>query len=736
MTGLEQADTSPAIGEMARLCRAFDWSTTALGPVEAWSSSLRTTVSITLTMAFPSIVLWGPELIQIYNDSYAPIMGDKHPWGLGKPTRECWPEVWDINGPVYERVLRGETVSFENMRYSLLRHGPASVPEDVYLTISYSPVLGETPADVGVLITMFDTTRQVAARALQAERDTLLQELSVERERLAEVFRLSPSFLAVLRGPTHVFELANDGYYQLVGNREIIGKPVVDALPEVREQGFIALLDGVFTTGTPFIGREIPVTLARAQNSPAEQLFVNFVYQQLIGPDGLPNGVLAHGADVTEQVLARRRIENVLGESERTREALETANAQLEEQQIGMERVNQQLQDSVGELAAQTTAVDAVNAVLRATEQRLRDLFDQAPVAVAVLSGPDHVYTLVSPRYAESPGSGRTLLGRAVADAFPELRDQGFFETMDRVYETGEPFFANERLVHIDRNNDGTPEPYFFDVGYQPLRDADGHVYAIASVTSEVTRQVQARHALEVARAEAEEANRAKSQFLTTMSHELRTPLNAIAGYADLLLAGVRGPMTGAQTDDVERIKRSEQHLLSLINDILNFAKIEAGQVEFILEPTPIAQLLAGLDELVAPQVAARGLHFEVRPTDGAVAALADLEKVRQVLLNLLTNAVKFTDAGGAVTLTCEADDAKVRLAVDDTGRGISPEQLGRIFDPFVQVDRHLTPSSQQGVGLGLAISRDLARGMGGDLTALSVEGEGSTFTLELARAP
>ena len=720
---------------MAKLCRSFDWASTALGPTVSWSSTLRTTVSIVLTMAFPSIVLWGPELIQIYNDGYAPIMGDKHPWGLGKPTRECWPEVWHINGPVYDRVLRGETVSFENMRYSLLRHGPASAPEDVYLTISYSPVLGETPGDVGVLITMFDTTHQVAARTLQAERVSLLQELAVERERLAEVFRLSPSFLAVARGPTHVFELANDAYYKLVGSREIIGKPVADALPEVRGQGFIELLDSVLTTGTPFIGREVPVTLARAEGTVAEQLFVNFAYQQLRGPDGLPNGVLAHGADVTEQVLARREIEHLLGESEHTRDALETANTQLEEQQLEMELVNQQLHDTVSELAAQTAAVDAVNGALRAAEQRLRDLFDQAPVAVAVLTGPDHVYTLVSPRYAESPGSGRPLLGRAVADAFPELHGQGFFETMDRVYQTGEPFFATERLVHIDRDTDGTPEPYFFDVGYQPLRDGDGKVYAIASVTSEVTRQVHARQALEVARAEAEEANRAKSQFLTTMSHELRTPLNAIAGYADLLLAGVRGPMNAAQTEDIERMKRSGQHLLSLINDILNFAKIESGQLEFTIERIPVTRLLAGLEELVALQVAARGLDFAIRPGSESVTALADLEKARQVLLNLLTNAVKFTSAGGSVTLSCDADDLTVRLAVNDTGRGIGREQLGRIFDPFVQVDRHLTPTSQQGVGLGLAISRDLARGMGGDLTVVSVVGRGSTFTLELPRA-
>ena len=721
--------------ELAGLCRAFDWHATPLGPPAEWPASLRTTVSIVLGMAFPSIVLWGPELIQVYNDAYAPIMGDKHPWGLGQPTRECWPEVWHINEPIYERVRAGESVSFVNRPYPLMRHGPGSTPEDVYLTISYSPVRDEGDAVGGVLVTMFDTTSQVAARGLEAERDTLMGELSVERTRLEEVFHLAPSFLAVLRGPTHVFEMANPAYYQLIGSREIIGKSVLEALPEVAGQGFVELLDKVLATGEPFIGHEIPVSVVRPGTTVRDQRYLTFVYQRMLGSGGAPDGVLAHGSDVTAHVLARREVEHLLAESERTRIALETANVQLEEQQLETELVNQQLQETVGELAAQTAAVDGINGALRAAEQRLRDVFEQAPLAIAVLTGPEHIYTLASPRYAESPGGGRVLLGRSVREVFPELAGQGFLEVMDRVFATGEPFYASERRVLIDRDADDVPEEHFFDIGYQPLRDAKAQVYAIASVAVDVTKQVHDRRALEAARADAVEANRAKSQFLTTMSHELRTPLNAIAGYADLLLGGIRGALTEPQRVDIERIKRSGQHLLSLINDILNFAKIEAGQLEFRVERIPVAQLVAGLDELVAPQVAMRELRIDIGAPDPALAVLGDAEKVRQILLNLLSNAVKFTDTGGAVVLDATADDTTVRISVRDTGRGIGADQLATIFDPFVQVDRHLTPLSQQGVGLGLAISRDLARGMGGELTVESALGVGSVFTLELPRA-
>ncbi|HET7187596.1 MAG TPA: ATP-binding protein, partial [Gemmatimonadaceae bacterium] len=337
---------------------------------------------------------------------------------------------------------------------------------------------------------------------------------------------------------------------------------------------------------------------------------------------------------------------------------------------------------------------------------------------------------------------GRALIGRSVREAFPELVGQGFIEAMDRVYETGEPYFANERLVRLDRDRDGVTEDYFFNVGYQPLRDASGEVYAIASVAYEVTDQMRARQELELAKQAAEEArveavtaNQAKSAFLTTMSHELRTPLNAVAGYSDLLLLGVRGTLSESQRADLERIKRSGQYLLGLINDVLNFAKLDAGQVEYRFEDLLVSQLMESLEELIRPQVDQKGLRYHHGMCAPDLQVRADPEKMRQVLLNLLANAVKFTDAGGEVALSCSADLHSVHMSVKDTGRGIAPEQLARVFDPFVQVDRHLTPMSQQGVGLGLAISRDLALGMGGTLEASSALGQGSEFVLTLPRA-
>ena len=235
------------------------------------------------------------------------------------------------------------------------------------------------------------------------------------------------------------------------------------------------------------------------------------------------------------------------------------------------------------------------------------------------------------------------------------------------------------------------------------------------------------------AREEAEAANRAKADFLATMSHELRTPLNAIGGYAQLIEMGVHGPVTAAQGEALSRVQRSQQHLLSLINDVLNFAKLEAGRVTYDIERVGVRELLAGLEPLVAPQLAAKALRFACAPGETTLAVTADAEKAQQILVNLLSNAIKFTAAGGEIRVEARAHGGRVHVAVSDTGIGIPADRFESVFEPFVQLARGAA-SGRDGTGLGLAISRDLARAMGGDLTVESTVGVGSRFTLTLAR--
>jgi signal transduction histidine kinase/PAS domain-containing protein len=237
----------------------------------------------------------------------------------------------------------------------------------------------------------------------------------------------------------------------------------------------------------------------------------------------------------------------------------------------------------------------------------------------------------------------------------------------------------------------------------------------------------------EAARTAADVANRAKTEFLATMSHELRTPLNAISGYAELLEMEIYGPVTDAQRAALGRITRSEQHLLGLINAVLNFAKLEAGQVTLAIEDVNAADLLASVEDMIVPQMAAKRLDYRAGVCHPMLIVRADPEKARQILLNLLTNAIKFTDAGGNIRTECVATDQHVVIRIHDTGRGIQADRLEAIFDPFMQVNPSLS-SPSTGVGLGLAISRELARAMGGDLTVESRVESGSTFTLSLPR--
>jgi signal transduction histidine kinase len=280
------------------------------------------------------------------------------------------------------------------------------------------------------------------------------------------------------------------------------------------------------------------------------------------------------------------------------------------------------------------------------------------------------------------------------------------------------------------------------DASRGELREQVATARAMAGDLERANRQLQdanrqleeARAEAERARVQAESANRAKSEFLAVMSHELRTPLNAIGGYTELMAMELRGPITDAQRRDLERIRTSQQHLLSLISSVLDLSRIESGRVPYQLGPIALDGFLAGLDALVAPQAAAKSLTLEYTPADQGLAVVADREKLRQILLNLLSNAIRYTPAGGVVTLAAEPrDDERVAIAVRDTGIGIPEDALEDVFEPFVQLDRSLT-KVRDGVGLGLAISRDLARGMGGDLAVESRVGEGSCFTLTLPR--
>lgn len=235
--------------------------------------------------------------------------------------------------------------------------------------------------------------------------------------------------------------------------------------------------------------------------------------------------------------------------------------------------------------------------------------------------------------------------------------------------------------------------------------------------------------------AAADAANRTKAEFLAVMSHELRTPLNSIGGYVDLLEMELRGPLNESQKADLDRIKRSQQHLLGIINDILNFTRLEATEVQFDIIDVPLRALIADIDAVVGALARTKSVNYQCDLPDSNVLTRIDPDKLRQIMINLLSNAVKFTPEGGYIRVHSSEQETVVAIHVEDTGPGIPADKQEAVFEPFVQLDRGLTRTTD-GTGLGLAISRGLARGMGADITVKSEVGKGSTFTLTLPLAP
>ena len=296
-----------ASSEMVARVREYDWRSTSLGTIQTWPQSLRMAVGMCLNSRFPMFVWWGPDLINVYNDAYAPILGDKHPSALGRPAREVWPEIWHVVGPQAEAVMtHAEATWNERVPLSMERHGYA---EQTYFTWSYSPIFTEAGEVGGVFCTCYEETGRVLA---ERDRDSLVEQIESERQRLAEAFEQSPSFLAIMKGPTQVFEFVNERFMQLIGRRDVLGRPLRDAVPEVEGQGFFELLDRVYTTGERFVGTGMPIKLQRSADQPLETAFLDFVYQPLRGSDGAVSGVLAHGVDVTDRQVAQNRDRFVL----------------------------------------------------------------------------------------------------------------------------------------------------------------------------------------------------------------------------------------------------------------------------------------------------------------------------------------------------------------------------------------------------------------------------------------
>jgi PAS domain S-box-containing protein len=368
--------------------------------------------------------------------------------------------------------------------------------------------------------------------------------------------------------------------------------------------------------------------------------------------------------------------------------------------------------------------------------QRLVTVLEQSPIAIGIAEAPSGRFIflnaeaerLLGQRPAMSSAGdpeGNDLKGlhpdgRAIApDEWPLARALHHGETVRKA------------IIRIERV-DGTSLEIASNAA--PVRDGNNRVIAGVVIFWDVTAERRAEQDLRHAHETVAAANRAKAEFFAVMSHELRTPLNAIGGYVEVMELGIQGPITAQQRDSLERIQRNQQHLLSVIEDVLIFAKLEADRLPIELEVVRVATALEELDALVRPALERKELTLLCNACDSSLSVVADPEKLRQILLNVVGNAIKFTPAGGQVTMGAERDGDIIRITVTDTGIGIPADQLTRIFEPFFQVERGPT-RRYPGVGLGLSIAHDLARAMRGDVQVVSKVDEGTTVSVALPAA-
>ena len=306
-------------GEAAEIIADFDWAATPLGPIESWPASLKSTVALILRSPVPIVTLWGEGGIMIYNDGYSEFAGGRHPKLFGSKVREGWPEVADFNDNIMKVGLAGETLAYRDFSLTLYRHG--GKPEQVWLNLDYSPLLGEDGRPAGVMAIVVEITDKVRIE----------RELEAERKSLRLMFEQAPGFIAMLSGPEHRFTMVNEAYRTLVAARDVVGRTVAEALPEVVEQGFVRLLDQVYASGEPHIGRGAPVHLQHGPDGVLTELYLDFIYQPIVAGDGVTSGIFIQGHDVTEQHETEKAILAEVAERRRAEEALQVLNNTLEQ---------------------------------------------------------------------------------------------------------------------------------------------------------------------------------------------------------------------------------------------------------------------------------------------------------------------------------------------------------------------------------------------------------------------
>ncbi len=681
-------------GAMGARMRARDWSATPWGPAGAWPQSLKTVVGIMLAANQPMFLCWGPARLMLFNDAYAPVLGAKDVEdALGRPFLDVWPDLRDALQPLVDQVYAGEPVHMDDIELHLDR-GAGS--EETHFAFSYTPIRVEDGSVNGLFCPCTETTGQVVADRRQSFRLELEDRLRDVSDPTV-IVRESVSALGRHLGAHRV------GYGQVQADDETI------ALETSYADG-LEPVSGLFRLDE--FGPSIVAPQRRGETVVRADVLADTSYdlatwkavqaRALISVPLIREGRMVAGLFVNGREPRRWTADEV---------------------------------SLVEEVAARVwQAVDRAQAeaALRDSEAHLAGIFRQTGAGFAE-TDVDGRFVSVNDHFCDLVGRDRAaLLALHMADITHP--DNQIALPVERMAETGEAVAVEKRYAKPDGTDVWVAETV-------SLIASGSSAPSLLAVAIDITERKRAERDLAAARDAAEEANLAKSTFIANMSHELRTPLSAIIGYSEMLqeeFADAGGEK--ALADDIRKIENNARHLLGLINDVLDLSKIESGRMELYAETFDVAEMARDLSSTVQALVDRKGNRLDVHLEPALGSMHSDVTKIRQVLLNLLSNAAKFTE-NGRVALSASritggpkghgSDGDWLVFRVADTGIGMTEEQLSRLFQRFTQADASTTRKFG-GTGLGLSISKAFGTMLGGDLSVDSAPGEGSTFTVFL----
>jgi signal transduction histidine kinase/PAS domain-containing protein len=725
-------------GEMGARMRAFDWTNHPLGEPINWPQPLKTMVRMALTTRHPVFVFWGPELFCFYNDGYrASIGSDKHPAMLGARGADMWREIWDIIGPQIDLVMKGDGATWhKNALVPIYRDG---VLEDVYWTYSYGPIDDpDSPNGIGgVLVICTETTEQVETS----------NRLAMEKENFARLFEQSPSFMALLNGPEHVFELTNPEYRKLIGHRDVLGKTVAEGLPEAAEQGYVALLDQVYETGLPYRAVGARFTLQTIPGRDVIERYVDFVYQPMIGEDGKVSGIFVEGVDVTE----RREADEAMRENEERLRFL----------------------DKLGQAVARSRDADDIMAM---TTRLVGEHMGISNCAYADM---------------DADQDGFTIRGDWAADGSPHITGHyslaDFGELAVRMLGAGKPLVINDNLNEISPHEAATFQHIGISATICMPLVKDGRLTALMAIHDkaphrwsskelalirEVTERSwaniervradaelvesreqlrKANENLEAAVAErtgelmaAEESLRqaqkmeAVGQLTGGLAHDFNNILAGILGSLDVMKTRVAQGRLGEMDKYLTGATAAARRGASLTQRMLAFSRRQTLDPK----PTDVNRLVQGMEDFVKRSVGPE-IAVETITAAGLWPTLVDASQLENALLNLCINARDSMPYGGKLTIETAnrwIDDRAaiqrgvtpgqyISLCVSDTGTGMAPDVVARAFDPF-----YTTKPTGEGTGLGLSMVWGFAGQSGGSVRIYSEVGKGTMVCIYLPR--